>query len=226
MSLALWLALLTVSPAHGATHAVPGQSMVAVPQPAPPTYDPNGPRVEYRIALPSAMKRVLRAFDPGFKVWEQSDYSVADVRRYPFSLQSTPSAVVGDFNGDGRLDAVLAGRNKYGPEILAVMSASATYRVVLISRWSAFDALRGKDMAVPKTAFGLLAFVPKGKTYDIGGDTVTRLFTFKNDGFVCNELTQYGGYRYWGGPSLYWWERAASKFHVQDLEDEPGVIYP
>ena len=226
MLLAFWLTILATPQAHGATRGIPGQSMVAVPQPAPPPYDPSGPRVEYRIVLPDDMERALRAFDPSFKIWEQSDYSVKDIRRYPFSLQSTPSAVIGDFNGDGRLDAVLAGRNKHGPEILAVMSASATYRVVLVSRWNAFDTLRAKGKAVPKAAFGLLAFVPKGKAYDIGGDSVTRLFTFNNDGFICNQRTQYDDYRNWYGPSLYWWEGPASRFHVQDLDVEPGVLYP
>ena len=172
------------------------------------------------------MERTLRAFDPGFKAWEQSDYSVADIRRYPFSLQSTPSAVVGDFNGDGRLDAVLAGRNEHGPEILAVMSEAATYRVVLISQWNAFDALRAKGKAVPKTALGLLAFTSKGKTYDIGGDTVSQLVTLKNDGFACRQRTPYDNYRDWYGLDLYWWNESTSRFHAQSLDVEPGVISP
>ena len=224
LALGLCLTLLAAPQTRAETHGVPGATMSAVaakPAPALLAYDPNGPRVEYRIVLPDDMERALRAFDPSFKIWEQSDYSVKDIRRYPFSLQSTPSAVIGDFNGDGRLDCALAGRNDHGPELLVILSDTGGYRVVPIYRRETFDAPRKKGKRVPRTAFGLLSFAPKGKAYDVGGDMTVRFVTLRNDGFLDRQLNEYS-FNWWYGPNISWWEGSTSAFHREGVDLERG----
>ncbi|MDE2143715.1 MAG: hypothetical protein KGJ84_15000 [Elusimicrobia bacterium] len=162
------------------------------------------------------MRRALKAYDPQFKAWRQSNYSAKDIRSYPFSIQSTPSAVIGDFNGDGRLDCALAGRNDHGPELLTIVSDAGGYRVVPVYRSDTFDSLRKQGKGVPKTAFGKLSFAPKAGTYDAGGDMAVRLVTLRNDGFIEWYLNEYS-FDWWHGPVLLWWERAASRFHQEGI---------
>jgi hypothetical protein len=72
-----------------------------------PIIQPNGPG--FVLVLPASMADSLGAALPGFVPWSLGNY-MGDVRQsYTFTSRQAPWAVVGDFNGDGFSDAVVAG---------------------------------------------------------------------------------------------------------------------
>ena len=74
---------------------------------AGPTIRQEGTRFE--LILPSSMRTALQAELPGFVAWRLENYT-SDVRQgYAVTMRQAPWAVVGDFNGDGYSDAVVAG---------------------------------------------------------------------------------------------------------------------
>lgn len=96
-------------------------------------------QIEYKVALSSAMETALRNYDPEFEIWGAKAFAplLRNIYEYksaghsrPFFAWQTPSAVIGDFNGDNLPDAALLGRNKTHGKRIAVMSAPAGYSVV------------------------------------------------------------------------------------------------
>jgi len=84
-------------------------------------------RVDLPVAMEDALDRLARDFEP----WTSEDYRGALLDRYEYSPRQTPWAVIGDFNGDGRLDMVIAGRDDRDALILAVLSTGRSrYRAI------------------------------------------------------------------------------------------------
>ena len=183
-------------------------------QPQPP-YEPNGLRIEYRVILSSAIKNAVNTYDPDFVLWEQSDYPAKNIRAYQFSLQSTPAAVIGDFNDDGKTDAVLAGYNTQGYPVLAVLSSNtSSYKVIPIRENGHFDFFKKRGKPKPKIAFDILSFQPKGKTYEFGATYATTI-TLQTNGIKIESLNPYS--LNWYAPTLFWWDKQKKKFLKQDL---------
>jgi hypothetical protein len=209
-----------VLPANAGEEAVPlisgGLSVVTrkkPPQPLPP-YEPNGLRIEYKVILSSAIQNAVNTYDPDFVLWEQSDYRVENIRAYPFSLQSTPSVVIGDFNDDGKIDAVLAGRNTQGYPVLAVLSSNtALYRVIPIQEGGQLDWFKENGKPIPKIAYNILSFQPKGKIYEYG--ELDGTITLQTDGIKNESLYPYQQTRY--GRTLFWWDMQKKEFLKQDF---------
>ena len=65
------------------------------------------------VVLSDLMKNALRQEVPGFKPWKMKDYSSGYADSRFFSKNQTPFAAIGDFNGDGIIDAALFGFNLY-----------------------------------------------------------------------------------------------------------------
>lgn len=212
----LCLALLAAPQARAETHGVPGATMSTVTgktAPSLPSYDPAGPRIEFRVSLPPAIEQAVHKIAPGFKIWRQTDYPAETIRRYGFSLQSAPSAVLGDFNGDGILDAVLAGWDRDGPMVLLILSHGGEYSASFLYPKEPLQGWRAKYVhgkLLPRKAFDLLTLAPKGSTYDLGGDMYTKLITLQHEGFTDRRLDVYT-LKNWDSPKLYWWDSAASK---------------
>lgn len=183
-------------------------------------YRPTGPRIEYRAVLPRVMLEAIKAYDSGFVMWGEDDYPEGYLRSYLFSFQSSPSVVIGDFNGDGKADAVLAGRDIHGPAILAALSSGATsYMVIRIPtpRDGFFDAARKSGMVATKMAFNILSFQPKGKRYDLGGDTTSVPILLRTDAFENAQLDAYYLNKY-STSDLCLWSASKAKFLCNDLE--------
>src|SRR5438093_9957028 len=106
----------------------------------------TAPHIEARsgepvLVLTAAMNAALRAFDPDFTVRRLSDYPPYMWRPgctwspecaralYRLKPREAPFAVVGDFNGDGILDAVIDGDN-----------GRSGRRVVLLSNGQLFSS--------------------------------------------------------------------------------------
>ncbi|MDE2143716.1 MAG: hypothetical protein KGJ84_15005 [Elusimicrobia bacterium] len=199
--------------------------MTAVPKqaaPALPAYDPEGPRIEFGVSLPPAIEQAVREVAPGFKIWRQTDYPPETIRRYGFSLQSAPSAVFGDFNGDGILDAALAGRDRDGPMVIVILSRGNSYHASLLYPKEAFQGWRAKYVQgkpLPRKAFDLLTPAPKGSAYDLGGDMYTKQFALPQEGFTDRPLDVYT-LKNWKSPKLYWWDSAASQFRSGEVFED------
>lgn len=87
------------------------------------------------LYLPPRMRSTLSDFDPNFSIWSLSDYHSLLRSWYPYSDRNLPFAVLGDFNGDGKQDAVLHGHNKSAGMVVCLLSLSDTFQVVIVERW-------------------------------------------------------------------------------------------
>ena len=93
------------------------------------------------LVLTAPMDAALRAFDPEFSVRRLSDYPPYMWRPgctwspecarglYRLKPREAPFAVVGDFNGDGILDAVIDGDNRESGRRLVVLSNRHAFSV-------------------------------------------------------------------------------------------------
>lgn len=89
---------------------------------------------DWRLDIPPAMEDALDRFDRDFQPWSAADYR-GQLVEAEFSPRETPWSVVGDFNGDGRLDLVVAGRDDRDELIIFVLSTGARrYRAVPVQR--------------------------------------------------------------------------------------------
>ncbi|KAF0124983.1 MAG: hypothetical protein FD189_2030 [Elusimicrobia bacterium] len=76
------------------------------------------------------MAAVLREHNPDFRIWTIADYPEWRVKYYPFSENSLPYALRGDYNGDGAVDMVVAGHDKDANIVLALISSGTGYRAI------------------------------------------------------------------------------------------------
>lgn len=94
--------------------------------------------------LPEPLQEAVTKFDPEFVTWKTQDYTTQIVKIYPFSGKSWPFAIIGDFNGDGKDDAMLMGHNRIQDRELLVLSSETGYFVLeqgKVSTLSKPDAL-------------------------------------------------------------------------------------
>ena len=89
---------------------------------------------EWQLDLPPAMEDALDRVDRDFEAWTASDYAYLPESYEPTPRQ-LPWAVVGDFNGDGRLDLAIAGRDDRDALVIVVLSSGR-------SRYHAVEAER------------------------------------------------------------------------------------
>jgi len=146
----------------------------------------SGGKVPRRVATPSivgdtlhwplSMGRAMEEVDPTLHPWESKHYEVPINDSYDYSSFSTPFAALGDFDGNGELDAALHGRDRARELIF-----------VLLSRGEAatFYKVEGHPLPYPDDwpltpglfKHGLsryLELIPKGKPISPGGQVLDR----------------------------------------------------
>lgn len=87
---------------------------------------------EYTIVLPAPMRAALHAFDRHFTIWKQHEYLPDVLQHYHFTARQAPFAVIGDFNGDGKMDVVVQGHNQQSDIIVGVLSHGRGYHAMLV----------------------------------------------------------------------------------------------
>ncbi len=135
--------------------AVVGLSMVPPSHLPPRIVQASAPRIEVRagktrVHLTPAMTRALVAYDASFRPWDYGDYGDWVRRSSPPTPNEALSVLVGDFNGDGQPDVVMAGRRGTAGVLAAILSDSGRYRVVEMSRAEGDTAASG--MGGPQVA--------------------------------------------------------------------------
>ena len=143
-------------------------SVALAAQPAP-TQEAT-PQVLPVLRLSAAMTRALDSMVPGFRTWDSLSYE-ADIRRlYRHSRRQRPWAVLGDFNGDRRIDIMLDGYTLSRELTLALVSRGAQYQVVVV------DSSSRSSRGLRNT---FLEYAPPGRYgfEDLGG-----IMTLRHDG--------------------------------------------
>lgn len=84
------------------------------------------------IHLPDKMASTLKAFDPDFSVREMSDYPTWWTDIYEFNQFYAPFAIVGDFNGDYRLDVILDGDSSTNNKTIALLSDETRIEILVL----------------------------------------------------------------------------------------------
>lgn len=123
---------LTASPLAAQTSSR-GSSRARRDEPRPAIY--RGSDGVWRVDLPPAMEDALDRYNRDFDPWGLNDYGgllrTLDDREYAFSSRQTPWAVIGDFNGDGRYDIALSGRDDRDALVVLILSnGQRKYRAV------------------------------------------------------------------------------------------------
>ena len=94
------------------------------------------PRVETAdsavvLRLTPPMQAALDSVMPGFRPQPLSDFSYQQERGYDYACYQAPSAVIGDFNGDGSPDLLAHGRSEGAGAGVVLVSSPDGYEVVL-----------------------------------------------------------------------------------------------
>jgi hypothetical protein len=155
---------------------------------------------EYEVKLSPAMQKSLYDFSPDFKLRGMEEYSARILEHYCYSPYSNPSAVVGDFNGDGSPDAYLVGYEKNWLErILLVSNPAGTYDAVRLEKRK-YDGIEAGVKACPwcydknKKLINAYYLQPKGASYICGGDYYMEKSSLKNDGIALLNIWEKGLY--------------------------------
>lgn len=83
------------------------------------------------ISLP--VSDALRAYNKDFVLWKLTDYPEDILTTYPYSENSLPYRVSGDFNNDGQEDQVLLGHDKDSNITVALISSTSSHYPLVIS---------------------------------------------------------------------------------------------
>jgi hypothetical protein len=84
------------------------------------------------VTLPSDVREEISSKFPGFTPYEQTCFPEYYSGDYRFSSRQAMFAVVADFNGDGRSDVALLGRQGKNELFIGVVSSGQRYQAFLI----------------------------------------------------------------------------------------------
>jgi hypothetical protein len=121
--------------------------------------------IEPVLNLTKEQKAAIRGYNPEFQIRRQADYLPSLLKQYPFSNRQLPFAVIGDFNGDGRMDVVLQGHDKTSELLIAVLSSNRGPDVLEIMRSKLVDPQTEFYGMGDHNEYGIwvyLTFVPRG----------------------------------------------------------------
>ncbi len=145
----------------------------------------------FRVILPAPMAQLLADSVPGFEPWPLAHYD-RDLRAwYVVSHRSAPSAVIGDFNGDGVQDLVMEGHDGHRGLRLCLLSVGDAFRLIVL------DSLP-YDPTAPdaRNSITYLAFRGPGR---IGTNYTDSTMVLRADGFEVGYFEKAAVLYYWNG---------------------------
>ena len=154
---------------------------------------------EPTLNLTKEQRLAIRGYNADFQVRRQAEYLPSVVKQYPISNHQLPYAVIGDFNGDGKLDVVLQGYDKTSEILLAVLSSSRGPGVVEISRSKLVDPQTEWYGVGDRNEYGLwiyLTFVSRGK---VDSPFANQPLSLSTDAFQLNYFEKASVLYYWNG---------------------------
>src|ERR1043166_553986 len=128
----------------------------------------------HNLVLTAPMLHALERWNPTFRPWADRDYQPLLVRVYEFSKSAAPFAMLGDYNGDGRVDVAIHGRTRTRTVLLVILSNGAGYRVVVVKETPLIDPSKEwYGVGNKQVNYGLALFLrdldPAGSTIGIDG---------------------------------------------------------
>ncbi len=84
---------------------------------------------QFELVLTTALRNVLSAYDPNWKMLNESRYSEYDLKGYKKSERQLPYAVIGDFDGNGRTDAALLCETRGKIKHLVALEQNGQYKL-------------------------------------------------------------------------------------------------
>lgn len=84
---------------------------------------------KHRLQMTPKMEQALKNAAPTFKQYLPEDYPKDLPEEYKFNSSQMLSAVIGDFNGDGRKDIVIVGADDKGDVTYKIISKGKGYQV-------------------------------------------------------------------------------------------------
>ncbi len=150
----------------------------------------NAGKAPAEARLTPLMQEFLSRFSPDFKLRPLEEYSAKVLEHYCYSPGSSPSAVIGDFNGDGNPDTYVIGYEKgWLATILLISNGPDAYYAVYAGR----QKYEGLEAAVKKCSWCFdkqqklvhsYYLQPRGASYSCGGDYSQIKRTLNNDGIA------------------------------------------
>jgi hypothetical protein len=122
--------------------------------------------IDYKVALSTSMAKAVRTYNTDFKIWKKARFNSELIKSYPYKASQSPSAVFGDFNGDGIIDAVLGGYDKTNELLIAIMSKPGKDDYKAVEIWTKYGSWNSKDIRPDSMTGGdfLLFLHHKGET--------------------------------------------------------------
>lgn len=187
----------------------------------------NVPRIEidYTLILSSAMLKALKDYDPGFKIlplkhfhpYALASYKFGDTERASqyYRILGSPSAAIGDFNGDDKLDIAILGY-KMKPKGAMEYKPSGKFLKTLLIMVSEQDEYKVFDRNImelpddfdpqqPTTSLYWVEVVKKGGRIT---NCVGEVLELKTDAIRVKDTEEKDG----GGNILYYENRKINNF--------------
>lgn len=134
-------------------------------------------KISFTINLSPEMKGALKKYNPYFEIWKSEDhlptliqvYEFKSSRRKGYFAYQTPSAVIGDFNGDFAPDVIMKGHDKKNSLMVAIISDQKEFRVIELGKGPLKDPRKewydvyGGNEGVEYGFYSFLTLVEPGK---------------------------------------------------------------
>ena len=158
----------------------------AVPPPLPREY-PLKPEYMKSLEPAGEAAAALRGYNPDFRLWAMADYPEWRVKYYPFSENSLPYALRGDYNGDGIADLVVAGYDRDANIILALISSGTGYRTIEVDNVQFYHKARVSGRKVVPAPDKMLIAKAAGRKFGYGDRSYVEI-VLEREGFVLKGI--------------------------------------